>query len=308
MAISAAEMVTVFARLAQRELNAATIFRGLCNTNYQSYFDAGALTAKIPQIDTVVATSDYVEGADWAAPGDADIGYVDFTPNVRKQASEKLDWDENALVPVDMVTGTARKIARKLAEDIDDNVVTIIAAGPKGGSVVRKGAAANYVAVDGTIAGTGGELVYMTLRQLRLLASTGNVISSASEDGPGAVWCAMSPQLFNALEEYLRASGNSDQIAYEIIRNGMIGRFGGNVDIILSNRIPTETVSGKAHQVMLMGSNDGTTFAEREPTIQVITPSVNQAGPYYRFNVVRRFGALVQNPAFLFKGQIQAEA
>ena len=308
MAIDASEMIEVYARLATREVNARTIFMGLCNTNYQGIFDSGALTTRIPQLTTDVASSDYVEGADWASPGDADINYVDFTPNVRKQASEKIDWDEEENVPIDVVAGTARKIGRKFAEDIDDHVVSVMLAGTPNANTRRKGATANYVGVDGSIAGSGGEQVYLTLRELRLRASVTNVISTASEDGVSAIWCAMSPQLFNALEEYLRASGNSDQIAYEVIRNGMAGRFGGNVDIVLSNRIPTATVSAKVHQQMVMGSADGTTYANRATNRQLWTPDTNPSGPYYRVNEVRRFGAVVQNGTFLFKGQIQAEA
>ena len=82
--------------------------------------------------------------------------------------------------------------------------------------------------------------VWKMLRRIKLGAANANIATPVAES-QSDLWAVMKPHLWDALEEFLRASGNSDAIAYQVIRNGMVARLLGVIDILQSNHLDDET-------------------------------------------------------------------
>ena len=309
MPVAQADMQVVYSRLEKRIFNKRTVAVGLCNTRHQGELDAGNLTVKIPARDIDVNITDYVDGADWkTATDDVGIDYQDWTPPRKRQARVKINWEEANLVPLDLVQSAAEEYGRAHAEETDDYILNdVIRANVVSARTQKLGTGANYIKPDGDAEGTGANLVWTALRRIRLLAANANVATPVA-DSPSELWAVMKPYMWDALEEFLRASGNADSIAYEVIRNGMVARLMGMFDIIQSNTLEQETVGGKAHGIVLAGTNVATTYATRAGTNQVFNPDNNPFGPYWLLNRLRRYGAVIENDVPLFKIQVQAEA
>lgn len=311
MAVTDSELEVVYSRLELRAFYARTIAVGLCNTRHQAEFDAGAFTVKIPKNQTVITERDYTDGDNWhATSDDVDIDYDDWTPTVSKQARIKIPWKAANLVPLDMVEQAADRYSRTHAENVDKYILNdIIVPGVPAANTKVYGDATHFIAPDGEVTG-GNEtqaLIWQLLRQFKLMAAIANV-STPTADSPSDLWAVMGPHLWDPLEEYLRASGNSDAISYEVIRNGMVARLLGILDIIQTNHLDAETVATKAHSPVICGINAATSWATRPGVTQTFSPAENQAGPYWQLNRWRQYGAVVENPVPLFKAQVRQEA
>ena len=175
-------------------------------------------------------------------------------------------------------------------------------------NVANLGTSANFIPTTGVASVAAARpFVWTALWQLWLRAQATNIATPAGEGGTSNLWCVMPPYLFYALEEYLRASGNSDAVASNVISSGGPSRFLGLFDIYISNQDMTESRSSKDHGIILAGTTDATTWAEKPSVVQPLAPSENQTGPFWRLNVMRETGVLVENSDFLLARAIRQE-
>ena len=259
---------------------------------------------------------DYTDGNNWSTTiDDVDIDYVTFTTSQLKENSIKIPLNPAEQLAVDVVVDAAQKQARKFAETIDAHISGVMTAGVTGAANIDSyGTSANYIEPNGDItegtAGNVGAGIHSVIRFMRRRLGIRNVTSAAA-GAPTNVWLAMPYVIFDAWEGWLESNNYSGQLSYDIVRNGMIARYGGNMDIVVSNDIAVEVVSTKDQNVLIAGTNEATTFAERPSIFQLLPPAgqnANQAGPWWKINALRRYQALVENSVPLVKGRIRAEA
>ena len=309
MAVTAAELEIIYGSMLQAETNKANVFVQLCNRTHEAEVQSNR-TKKIPKSDTTAALQAYTHGASWTTTiQDVDISYVDFTPDTAKDDRHKIPYNVGNDLPVDLVVDAAQKQGRAYADDWDDGVYDIMYAGLSAANISDLGATADFIPVTGVPSSTAAaKLVWQALWQIWLRAQATNIARPAGEGGVSDLWAVMPPYLYYSLAEYLRESGNSDAISTAVIRNGAVGRLLGLFDIILSNQDMTESRSSKDHGIILAGTSAATTFAEKPGVVQVLTPQINQDGPYWLLNIMREYGALVENNKFLIARAIRQEA
>lgn len=308
MAVTAAELQVVYAGLLQREINKANIFVPFCNRRWEAQVQ-GNRTVKIPKSETAIALQTYTHGNDWSSTrDDVDIDYTDFTPNRARQNTVDIPYNVARELPVDLVVDAAQKQGRAYANDQDTVAYAAMYAGLVAANVANLGTSANFIPTTGVASVAAARpFVWTALWQLWLRAQATNIATPAGEGGTSNLWCVMPPYLFYALEEYLRASGNSDAVASNVIASGGPSRFLGLFDIYISNQDMTESRSSKDHGIILAGTTDATTWAEKPSVVQPLAPGVNQTGPFWRLNVMRETGVLVENSDFLLARAIRQE-
>ena len=239
--------------------------------------------------------------ADWAAAQRADIDYTDFTPNQEKQNSVKFGLRESEQLSVSIIQKEAAAQATLYQETIDSHIYGIMRAGVSTSSPDKRheiGAADTFLANNGALteatAGGIGKGIWQALSRVIIQAAADKVATPVA-DAPSSLWVTTPVVIWETVMEWLRENGGSDQVATLAIRNGMIARVKGILDIILTNANAVQTISSKDYNVMLVGTNVATTYADRPTVFQMLTPSTNQAGPFYQINQLRRYGGFVEN-------------
>ena len=156
-------------------------------------------------------------------------------------------------------------------------------------------------------AGNIGKDIWQALSRVIIQAAASNVGTPAAA-APSNLWMTTPVVVWETVMEWLRVNGGSDQVATLAIRNGMIARVKGMLDVILTNANAKTAISNKDYHVMLLGTNVATTYADRPSVFQMLTPATNQAGPRYQINQLRRYGAYVENDTPLQAIVVRAEA
>ena len=314
MAITNAELQIIYSRFWQQEFFSTLVYPGLCNRRHQEEITAGR-TVKIPFSETGIALQDYTDGSDWSTTqDDVDIDYVDFTPAQKKENTVKIPLDPAEQLSVSVIEDASTEQGEAFAKAINSRIYEVMYAGVSTSSPDKRhevGTAANYLADSGALteatAGNIGEGIWEALNFMLIQAARDKVATPAAR-APSNLWMTMPPVVWFTLAEWLRKNGGSDQVAFEVIRTGMVARIGGIIDIILSNENAKKTVSNKEHHVCIAGTNVACTFADRPTVFQFWTPSTNQSGPYYQINQLRRYDALIENATPLQALTVRSEA
>ena len=196
----------------------------------------------------------------------------------------KFGLRESEQLSVSVIQKAARRQARLFQETIDSYIYGIEYAGVSTATPDKRhevGTAANFLADSGALteatAGNIGAGIWTALSRVIIRAARDNVATPAAAS-PSDLWMTTSVTVWETVMEWLRVNGGSDQVATLAIRNGMIARVKGVLDVILTNANAKQTISTKDYHVMLLGTNVATTYADRPTVFQMLTPVTNQAG------------------------------
>lgn len=309
MTLGTADYTNAYAYGVTSVLYARSIMLGLVSRRVDGLFTRNKTVKIWKDATSITDGSDYTEGAALKSSADTPDGaFTDMVINQKKEWATKANLEEVDEVQLDTLASLGRDLGIGVRTFIDKYIWGVIAAGMP--------ATANYasdVVVDAAGVETGnGTAVLDAIDHLTYVAESANVLASLGENGYSNMWLAMSPALWRALKKNVRDLG-SDQLTYETLRNGMVGRFDGQIDVIRSNNIGTRAsvtnsngpgnISNKTVHEMVLGVNEATFFAERRPITNVRTPENNSGGFWYGANHLRRYRALAVQTDRIFKYQ-----
>lgn len=236
----------------KNRLDAATIWPGLCNRNYEGEIRAGHTTVKIPTYTGAVTVKDYTANQDIAATQLANATSEDFTITQQRYFNIEVDDIQELQSRPDLLDAHLQEAAVTMAADINSYVFGKFNAVAPGNS--RTTAIANLKGGTEPLRTAAAKAIIEGLSDMKLQMFENNFIQVNQP------WVVMSPVLYTLVEKYITVNTSVDYGG--ATGAALTAGFAGNLvgfNIIVDNNIAERAGVFKC----IVGTNQATTYAEQ---------------------------------------------
>ena len=314
MAIEVADLSTYYSAMTTVDVREVAVWPMLCNRNWEAELQGqDKVVIQDPTYNTEPANR--TRGADFTATkNESSSDQIVLTVNHRNEQRNVLDYEDAEETPIDwlnrirlsqaidMATGGANSINTTVYNDMTGSTF------PAAQKRTLGTAGTDFIDSDNPYVGTGRGygLVHDAITAWDLYMQRANLRGTTIGGSVGESCMVMSPELFSGYRGWTIEQGYQwDTLTASVLGAGGVltgERYVGSIfgiKFITSNRYPVPT--GNAMWRIHAFTTGCFTFAMKSPLVQILSPQINQTGPYWDMKQLGRWATKEINDTFKYE-------